>query len=318
MSDVYAGDPYGRGVFDARLALTEGLSALRRAVDLMVVHAVRGDSPQSTRNRLPHITESPGRHRPSGNVRSVGGRAAVPGRPPTHPGPGQRGSVEPGTVEAETDVVLPAQDTTGPPTESEPPQYPARPDPSDAAAEMWALVERAQAGESAAFGLIYDRYVTTVFSFIYYRVDNRHLAEDLTSDTFLKALKCIGSFTWQGRDLRAWLVTIARNTILDHHRSVRRRPQMTTEDALYGYPAAEGLEDSPESAVVDHITNLALLTAVKQLSPEQQECIVLRFLQAFTVAETAQVMAKKEGTVRALQYRAVQALAQLLPEGFQW
>jgi RNA polymerase sigma-70 factor (ECF subfamily) len=94
--------------------------------------------------------------------------------------------------------VVPAQSTTGPPSEAEPPKYPARPDPGDAAAEVWALVERAQAGESAAFGLIYDRYVDTVFRFVYFRVGNRQLAEDLTSDTFLRALKRIGSFTWQG------------------------------------------------------------------------------------------------------------------------
>lgn len=91
--------------------------------------------------------------------------------------------------------------------------YPSRPDPSDPATEVWALVERAQAGEAEAFGLIYDRYVDTVFRFVYFRVGNRQLAEDLTSDTFLRALKRIGSFTWQGRDLGAWLVTIARNLV---------------------------------------------------------------------------------------------------------
>ena len=58
-------------------------------------------------------------------------------------------------------------------------------------------------------------------------------------------------------------------------------------------------------------------TAVKQLNPEQQECIVLRFLQGFSVAETAQTMGKNEGAIKALQYRAVRALARLLPDGFQ-
>ena len=70
-------------------------------------------------------------------------------------------------------------------------------------------------------------------------------------------------------------------------------------------------------SVVDHITNVTLLTAVKQLNPEQQECIVLRFLQGFSVAETAQAMNKNEGAIKALQYRAVRALNRLLPEGFQ-
>ena len=97
---------------------------------------------------------------------------------------------------------------------------------------MWALVERAQAGDAEAFGLIYDRYVDTVFRFIYFRVGNRPLAEDLTSDTFLRALKRIGSFTWQGRDLGAWLVTIARNLVADHFKSGRYRLEVTTGDVL--------------------------------------------------------------------------------------
>ena len=315
MSDVYAGDPY-RDVFAARFALTEGLGALRRTVDAMVVHTIRGDSPKRTRNR-PHINESPGqRLPPAGNTRPAGSRAA-PIRPPTQPGPAQRAG-EPGTADADTAVVLPTQSTTGPPTESEPPKYPARPDPSDAAAEVWGLVERAQAGESAAFGLIYDRYVDTVFRFVYFRVGNRQLAEDLTSDTFLRALKRIGSFTWQGRDLGAWLVTIARNLVADHFKSGRYRLEVTTGDVLDADREDRGPEGSPEAAVVDHITNVALLTAVKQLNPEQQECIVLRFLQGFSVAETAQTMGKNEGAIKALQYRAVRALARLLPEGFQW
>jgi RNA polymerase sigma-70 factor (TIGR02952 family) len=193
-----------------------------------------------------------------------------------------------------------------------PSRYPA----TDAAAEVWQLVEQAQAGVDGAFGEIYDRYVDTVFRSIYFRVGNRELAEDLTSETFLRALKRIGSFTWQGRDLGAWLITIARNLVADHFKSGRYRLEVTTGDALAGEgedPAAEG---NPEAAVVDHITNVALLNAVKQLNPEQRQCVTLRFLQGFSVAETAQAMDRNEGAIKALQYRAVRALARLLPEGF--
>ena len=182
---------------------------------------------------------------------------------------------------------------------------------------MWTLIERAQSGDPEAFGLIYDRYVDTVFRFVYFRVGNRQLAEDLTSDTFLRALKRIGSFTWQGRDLGAWLVTIARNLVADHFKSGRYRLEVTTGDVLDADREDRGPEGSPEAAVVEHITNVALLTAVKQLNPEQQECIVLRFLQGFSVAETARAMGKNEGAIKALQYRAVRALARLLPDGFQ-
>jgi RNA polymerase sigma-70 factor (ECF subfamily) len=192
-----------------------------------------------------------------------------------------------------------------------------RPSPEDAAAEVWALVERAQQGEADAFAQIYNRYLDTVFKFIYFRVGNRQLAEDLTSDTFYRALKRIGSFTWQGRDLGAWLVTIARNLVVDHFKSGRARLEVPTGDVLDADSEDRGLEGSPEAAVIEHITNVKLLTAVRQLNPEQQECIVLRFLQGFSVAETAQAMGKNEGAIKALQYRAVRALHRLLPEGFQ-
>jgi RNA polymerase sigma-70 factor (ECF subfamily) len=310
VSHVYAGDPY-------HLAVNARLSALRQSVDSMI----RGEGAKRTSNRR-HVNESPGvRIPPTGNAKPIpgGGRVTAPGRPamPAQPTAGQRSNL-PESPSNDLTVVVPAQSTTGPPTESEPPKYPARPDPGDAAAEVWALVERAQAGEAEAFGLIYDRYMDTVFRFVYFRVGNRQLAEDLTSDTFLRALKRIGSFTWQGRDLGAWLVTIARNLVADHFKSGRYRLEVTTGDVLDADREDRGPEGSPESAVVDHITNVALLTAVKQLNPEQQECIVLRFLQGFSVAETAQTMGKNEGAIKALQYRAVRALARLLPEGFQW
>jgi RNA polymerase sigma-70 factor (ECF subfamily) len=322
VTHAYAGDPYSRD-FAARLALSQdGLSALPQSVGGMIANTIRGESPKRTRNR-PHVNESPGhRGSPTGNAKPPPGvgRVAVPGRPsmPAQPTAEQRSNLPETPVSADLSVVVPAQSTTGPPSEAEPPKYPARPDPSDAAAEVWGLVERAQAGESEAFGLIYDRYIDTVFRFVYFRVGNRQLAEDLTSDTFLRALKRIGSFTWQGRDLGAWLVTIARNLVADHFKSGRYRLEVTTGDVLDADREDRGPEGSPESAVVDHITNVALLTAVKQLNPEQQECIVLRFLQGFSVAETAQTMGKNEGAIKALQYRAVRALARLLPEGFQW
>src|SRR4029453_2894818 len=232
------------------------------------------------------------------------------------PSPGGTGVLGEETVPIPTGVLA----GTGTLTEtapSEPPPQPARPDRGDPAPEVGALIERAQAGDGAAFGLLYDRDFDTVFRFVYLRVGNRQLAEDLTADTFLRALKRISSFTWQGRDLGAWLVTIARNLVADHFKSGRYRLEVTTGDVLDADREDRGPEGSPEAAVVDHITNVALLGAVKQLNPEQQECIVLRFLHGFSVAETAQAMGKNEGAIKALQYRAVRALHRLLPPGIQ-
>ncbi|MFY1696175.1 ECF subfamily RNA polymerase sigma factor, BldN family [Solwaraspora sp. WMMA2101] len=275
----------------------------------MLSITMRGDGgTRRARQRTPAPNEVPGRHQPGGNAMPIGGTVTTPARP-TMP-------TQPDGNDAET-AVLPVIPDQGSRSGGTPPgDHPARPDPSDPAREVWGLVERAQAGETEAFGLIYDRYVDTVFRFIYFRVGNRQLAEDLTSDTFLRALKRIGSFTWQGRDLGAWLVTIARNLVADHFKSGRYRLEVTTGDVMDAEREDRGPEGSPEAAVVDHITNVALLTAVKQLNPEQQECIVLRFLQGFSVAETARAMGKNEGAIKALQYRAVRALARLLPDGF--
>lgn len=268
--------------------------------------------------------EGPMRRRPSTNGRAGAARSGTRARvvPPVQTRSAHDVAPKRATIPAAREETVELRSVL-PPSQPGPPDAPdagkppaSRPDPDDAAAEVWALVERAQAGDAEAFGLIYDRYLDTVFRFIYFRVGSRSLAEDLTADTFLRALKRIGSFTWQGRDLGAWLVTIARNLVADHFKSGRHRLEVTTGDVLETDQADRAPEGSPEAAVVDHLTNVALLSAVRQLNPEQQECIVLRFLHGFSVAETAQVMGKNEGAIKALQYRAVRALHRLLPEGF--
>jgi RNA polymerase sigma-70 factor (ECF subfamily) len=309
MTAVFYGDEIFRG--------TAGLDGLRTLLNEVFATMVRGESdrtPTTQRIRTRQNNDGSARHVPPGTKpvgTKVNGRPASGSALPTQAGP------DGALAEAPTTVlpVLPEPETTTGGGGQSP--YPDRPDRTDPAHEVWTLVERAQGGDTQAFGLIYDRYVDTVFRFIYFRVGNRPLAEDLTSDTFLRALKRISSFTWQGRDLGAWLVTIARNLVADHFKSGRYRLEVTTGDVLDADREDRGPEGSPETAVVDHITNVALLTAVKQLNPEQQECIVLRFLQGFSVAETAQAMGKNEGAIKALQYRAVRALARLLPEGFQ-
>lgn len=175
---------------------------------------------------------------------------------------------------------------------------------------MMDLVERAQGGEAEAFGRLYDHYSDTVYRYIYYRVGGRATAEDLTSETFLRALRRISTFTWQGRDFGAWLVTIARNLVADHFKSSRFRLEVTTGEML----DANEIERSPEDSVLESLANSALLDAVRKLNPQQQECVTLRFLQGLSVAETARVMGKNEGAIKTLQYRAVRTLARLLPD----
>lgn len=174
-----------------------------------------------------------------------------------------------------------------------------------------ALVELAQHGDAEAFGQLYDHYLTTVYRYVYYRVGAHALAEDLTSETFLRALKALASFRWQGRDFGAWLVTIARNLVTDHFKSGRFRLEVATGEML----DHDSVTESPEDDVLTSLTNEVLVDALKRLGNEQQECLVLRFLNGLSVAETAKVLGRSEGAVKQLQLRAVRNLAKLLPDG---
>ena len=110
--------------------------------------------------------------------------------------------------------------------------------------DVWALVHRAQEGDAEAFGELYDHYVTMVHRYVYHRVGDRATAEDVTSETFVRALRRIDSLSFQGRDVGAWLVTIARNIILDHVKSSRYRLEVTTADMRDADRATDGPEDA--------------------------------------------------------------------------
>jgi RNA polymerase sigma-70 factor (ECF subfamily) len=176
-----------------------------------------------------------------------------------------------------------------------------------------ALVELARDGDKEAFGLLYDHYHPAVYRFLFYRTRSVALAEDLTSETFFRALRSMNGFRWQGKDFGAWLMTIARNLTADHFKAGRTRLEMTTEDmGLHDAPT-----EGPEQAVLAGLTNEALLTALQSLPAEQQECLVMRFLQGMSIAETASVLGRSDGAVKQLQLRGVRNLAKLVPEGLR-
>ena len=229
---------------------------------------------------------------------------ARPG-PRPRPTPVPRSSSEALTVsEAPSAVPVPADELEVAPDELV---------PEPQGVDVWALVHRAQGGDAEAFGELYDHYVTMVHRYVYHRVGDRATAEDVTSETFVRALRRIDSLSFQGRDVGAWLVTIARNIIRDHVKSSRYRLEISTADMR----DADRATDGPEDAVVQHLTNQQLLACVQQLGSEQQECIELRFLHGLSVSETAEIMGKKDGAIKALQHRAVRRLAGLLPDGLR-
>jgi len=173
------------------------------------------------------------------------------------------------------------------------------------------LVELARKGDKEAFGLLYDHYSTSVFRFVYYRTRSTTLAEDLTSETFFRALRSMNGFRWQGKDFGAWLMTIARNLTMDHFKAGKTRLEQTTEDMGVHDDATE----SPETTVLAALTNEMLMGALAKLPAEQQDCLVMRFLQGLSIAETALVLERSEGAIKQLQLRGVRSLAKLMPEG---
>lgn len=176
-----------------------------------------------------------------------------------------------------------------------------------------ALVELARQGDAEAFGLLYDHYQGSVYRFLFYRTRSSTLAEDLTSETFFRALRSMTSFRWQGKDFGAWLMTIARNLATDHFKAGRTRLELATEDMGQHDDATEG----PEAAVLAGLTNEILLDALTRLPVEQRDCLVMRFLQGMSIAETAAVLGRTDGAVKQLQLRGVRNLAKLMPEGIR-
>lgn len=174
--------------------------------------------------------------------------------------------------------------------------------------EVVRLVDRAREGDPEAFASLYDRYVERVYRFILYRVSgDSALAEDITSEVFLRVLRNIKGFTWQGRDIGAWFLTIARNLVLDHFKSGRFRLEVVGAEASPSLDAVDA-----EDEALARVSQADLYKAIQQLGNEQQEVIYWRFLQGYSVAEAAAAMGKTDGAIKALQYRAVKALYKLV------
>lgn len=177
------------------------------------------------------------------------------------------------------------------------------------ATRLRALVDLAKQGDAEAFGQLYDHYVAGVFRFIYYRVGSQQLAEDLTSETFVRGLRAIQHFNWQGKDFGAWLTTIARNLVADHFKSSRSRREIVSDTVPEGRTHAP----STEQEVLATFSNEVLFRAVGALPTEQRDCILMRFIQELSIAQTAAALGRSEGAVKQLQLRAMRSLAKSVP-----
>ena len=165
------------------------------------------------------------------------------------------------------------------------------------------LVRLAQAGDAAAVAEIYRTYVQAIYRYALARVGESETAEDLTSDVFLRAIEALGRYRHRGAPLGAWLFRIARDRVSDHHRRRARRPTRQLDDELVDEHAG------PEAEALRRRDLAQLRSELDRLTLDQQDVIYLRFTQGFTLVETSIVMRRTTGAVKALQFRAVQALA---------
>jgi RNA polymerase sigma-70 factor (ECF subfamily) len=174
--------------------------------------------------------------------------------------------------------------------------------------EEGGLVRRAKSGDSDAFAQLYDAYVERVYRYVYFRVTDDAMAEDLTSQVFLKAWEHLDHYQPTASPFLAWLYTIARNQVIDHYRT--RKETMALEDAEF--LSAEG--DGVDEEVQVKFEVRAVRDALQFLTEEQQQVLILRFINGFNTHEIARQMKKGEGAVRALQMRALQTLSKLMEE----
>lgn len=184
-----------------------------------------------------------------------------------------------------------------------------------------ALVARAQAGDPRAFGELYQRHVDRVYSYIAFRVRDTAVAEDLTQEVFLHALKALGGFSFRGA-VAPWFMSIARNAVVDHWRRRSRRPEDslsslesdTDEEESFldrqGITEGNDAEDRAEFV----LTRERVARSAIHLTELQQQVLALRFSSGLSVKETADAMSRSEGAVKNLQHHALKALKRKLGE----
>lgn len=173
------------------------------------------------------------------------------------------------------------------------------------------LIARARAGSPEAFATLYNENRSEVFRYIRNRVRDEYIAEDLTSETFIRALRNIGSYTWTGRDFAAWLVTIARNIVVDHYKAGRTRLEVAVGDMLEAEAQAYA-EESAENRGLRELDAVeareTVQIAMDRLPPGQAAVVRLRYLDELTLAEAAAELGRTVGAVKTATFRAMDTM----------
>jgi RNA polymerase sigma-70 factor (ECF subfamily) len=169
------------------------------------------------------------------------------------------------------------------------------------------LIERAKAYDQAALSDLYQRHAERIFRYVYYRVGNRMVAEDLTGEVFVQALEALPAYEHTGAPFSAWLYRIAHARIVDYYRRQKIRRTTPLDDQLPANNKAD-----PGQTIAEQDAAHRAWTALPYLTDEQQQVLSLRFIAGYSIAEIARTMDRTEGSVKALQHRGLAALRRLL------
>jgi RNA polymerase sigma-70 factor (ECF subfamily) len=178
-----------------------------------------------------------------------------------------------------------------------------QPDPQDIAC-------RAAQRDTAAFAALYEEHLNSVYRFVFFKVGDPTLAEDLTAEVFSKAWENIDRFEWRDLPFQHWLLRVARNVVVDHWRAHRRFP--VSLDGLYELPS-EAL--TPDDIVARESEVERVRLGLKSLPDDQRDVLILRFIEGYSHADTSQVLGKSVVAVRQIQVRALRALREVMREG---
>lgn len=181
--------------------------------------------------------------------------------------------------------------------------------PDELTSEEAILVQRAIGHDAEAFGKLYDMHINRLYRHVYYRVGNKADAEDLTQQVFLKAWRAIGRYKKTANPFVAWLMSISHNLVIDFYRT--RKAESYLDVDFIAHDPAPG----PEQAAEASFEQQRLRRAILHLRGDEQQAVMLRFIEGFEFKEIASLLGKKEGNIRVILHRALVRLRRLLEKG---
>jgi RNA polymerase sigma-70 factor, ECF subfamily len=172
-----------------------------------------------------------------------------------------------------------------------------------------AIIDRALTGETHALTELYLYFKPDVYRYLYYRLGETHLAEELTTDVFLRVIENLRHYRHQGIPFQAWLFRIAHNLAMDHFRQMNAHPQIDLDDDLVDH------RESVDVLVERNLTRQQLQQSLRHLTADQCDVLILRFIADMPIREVAQALNKSESAVKGLQTRGLEALQRLFARG---